>query len=414
MKIWIFNHYATNQYVDGTGRHHALAKYLIRKGHEVKIFCADTIHNSNEIIETEDKLFKQAEGMDKVQYIFVKTCPYFGNGKSRIKNMILFWRRLPKVVSEFIDKEGKPDVFIASSVHPLTLLAGLSLKKRYGVPCICEVRDLWPESIVAYGQAKKTHPAIQILYRLEKYIYIKADRIIFTMAGGKQYIIDKGWDRKIDLNKVRYICNGIDGELYDKNIGDNVICDNDLSDSSFYKIVYAGSIRKADEAVPKLVEVAELLRREELTDIKIIVYGDGDVREPLMHKCRELGLNNIVFKGFVEKKYIPYILSMSDLNILNLTDNSILRYGGSQNKLFEYMRSGKPILAGESNPFSIINQYKCGISRHFDSNSDIVDAIMEIRRGNFDEEKIIKASKDFEFSHLATLLEKCVKELVLN
>ena len=48
MKIWIFNHYATNQYIDGTGRHQGLAKYLIRKGHDVKIFCADTVHNSNE------------------------------------------------------------------------------------------------------------------------------------------------------------------------------------------------------------------------------------------------------------------------------------------------------------------------------------------------------------------------------
>ena len=70
-----------------------------------------------------------------------------------------------------------------------------------------------------------------------------------------------------------------------------------------------------------------------------------------------MGLTNIVFKGFVEKRYIPYILSKSQINILNLTDNSILKYGGSQNKLFEYMQSGKPILAGESNPFSIVNEF---------------------------------------------------------
>ena len=412
MKMWIFNHYATNQYIDGTGRHQALAKYLIKMGHDVRIFCADTIHNSNDLIDTENKLFTEKKGKDNVDYIFIKTCPYTGNGKARIKNMTLFWRRLPRVVNQYIENEGKPDVFIASSVHPLTLVAGLSLKRKHNIPCICEIRDLWPESIVSYGQARETNPAIKILYKLEKYIYRKADRIVFTMAGGKQYIIDKGWEKQIDLSKVRYICNGIDGELYAQNITENIILDSDLEDDNSYKIVYAGSIRKADEAVPKLVNIAELLKQKELNDIKILVYGDGDIRDELVLECKRKGLMNIVFKGFVDKKYIPFILSKSNLNILNLTDNNILKYGGSQNKLFEYLKSGKPILAGESNPFSIINQYKCGISRKFNDNNEIVDAIQEIRNSNFDEDKIKNAADNFDFSYLAILLEKCIREVV--
>lgn len=52
------------------------------------------------------------------------------------------------------------------------------------------------------------------------------------MAGRKQYIIDKGWGKQVDLNKVRYICNGIYGELYTKKIGDNVIYDKDLAEDS--------------------------------------------------------------------------------------------------------------------------------------------------------------------------------------
>ena len=127
-----------------------------------------------------------------------------------------------------------------------------------------------------------------------------------------------------------------------------------------------------------------------------------------MLECKGKGLMNIVFKGFVDKKYIPFILSKSNLNILNLTDNNILKYGGSQNKLFEYLKSGKPILAGESNPFSIINQYKCGISRKFNDNNEIVDAIQEIRNSNFDEDKIKNAADNFDFSYLAIVLENCI------
>ena len=34
MKIWMLNHYATNQYFDGAGRHQSFAKYLIGDGQE--------------------------------------------------------------------------------------------------------------------------------------------------------------------------------------------------------------------------------------------------------------------------------------------------------------------------------------------------------------------------------------------
>ena len=55
MRIWIFNHYATDMYFDGAGRHQSFAKYLIRDGNEVKIFCASTVHNSDININTGDK-----------------------------------------------------------------------------------------------------------------------------------------------------------------------------------------------------------------------------------------------------------------------------------------------------------------------------------------------------------------------
>ena len=47
-RIWIWNHYATNTYKNHGGRHYWFAENLIREGYEVTIFCASTIHNSNE------------------------------------------------------------------------------------------------------------------------------------------------------------------------------------------------------------------------------------------------------------------------------------------------------------------------------------------------------------------------------
>ena len=57
MKVWILNHYATDMYFDSGGRHHSLAKYLIKLGHDVKIFCANTEHNSSRIVDTKGCLY---------------------------------------------------------------------------------------------------------------------------------------------------------------------------------------------------------------------------------------------------------------------------------------------------------------------------------------------------------------------
>lgn len=82
MRIWIFNHYATDMYFDGAGRHQSFAKYLIRDGNEVKIFCASTVHNSDISINTGDKKSVEKIGKDNVPYIFIKTKNYVGMGVS--------------------------------------------------------------------------------------------------------------------------------------------------------------------------------------------------------------------------------------------------------------------------------------------------------------------------------------------
>ena len=78
----------------------------------------------------------------------IKARKYQGNGKQRVLNMVDFYRNVKKAAVEFAKKNAKPDIIYASSVHPLALVAGIQLAKKFGVKCICEVRDLWPESIV--------------------------------------------------------------------------------------------------------------------------------------------------------------------------------------------------------------------------------------------------------------------------
>lgn len=390
--VWIWNHYATNMFFDRAGRHYWFAENLIKEGYKPTVFCASTNHFSDNHIDTKGRKYT-VDSVNSIPFVFVNTPEYKGNGKKRVLNMISFYRGLFKTAMEYAKSNCKPDVILASSVHPLTLVAGIKIAKKFGIPCICEVRDLWPETLVAYNSLKKDAVLTKILYSIEKWTYKKAHSLIFTMEGAKDYITDKKWNIQnggpVDLSKVKHINNGINLEDYYYNSEKFKLNDMDLEDDS-YKILYTGSLRQTNDSLWVLLATAKLLIED--TNIRILIYGDGTEKEKFIKYCKDNSLSNVYFKGFVEKKYIPYVLSKGDLNILNCSSWSVLDYGGSQNKLFDYLASGKPIISGEKSKYSIISKYKCGISRPISSPEDLYSIIMDFKNLTENQNEEIKAN----------------------
>ncbi len=128
--IWIFNHYATNMYFDNGGRHYWFAKYLKQADYNPVIFCANTLHGFDKSVDTNEQLYiEKRDNLDRIPFVFVKTPQYKKNGISRINNMLSFYFHLFKVAKSFQKEHGKPDIILASSVHPLTLVAGIQISE---------------------------------------------------------------------------------------------------------------------------------------------------------------------------------------------------------------------------------------------------------------------------------------------
>ena len=244
-KIWIFNHYASIMFFNRSDRHYNFAKCLKKSGYEPVIFCANAKHGKAQTFLPDTGLWQERMAEEiGVPFVFVHARTYEGNGKQRVLNMIDFYRNVKKTAREYAKKHGKPDIIYASSVHPLTLVAGIQLAKHFGVKCICEVRDMWPESIVAYSDRfTKRHPLIRLLYQGEKWIYKKADALIFTMEGAYDYIVEQGWDKDIPRSKVYHINNGVDLEAFRYNREHYPVEDTDLNNPEQFNVVYTGSIR---------------------------------------------------------------------------------------------------------------------------------------------------------------------------
>ncbi|WP_373484804.1 glycosyltransferase family 4 protein [Acetobacterium malicum] len=409
--VWIWNHYATNMYKDRAGRHYSFAENLLKRGYNPIIFCASTNHFSNENIEIMNKKYR-VDTIDEITFVIVKTPDYVGNAKKRLYNMLTFYKNLFPVAKEYAQINGKPDLILASSVHPLTLIAGIQMAKKFKVPCICEVRDLWPESIVAYGGLKRTSFIAKVLYRGEKWIYERADKLIFTMEGGSDYIIEQGWNKEqgssIDLQKVYHINNGVDLDAFKENEKVYKFEDQDLDNEKTFKVIYTGSIRLVNN-VKTIVNAAQVVKNESPNAIIFLIYGEGSDRKNLEDFCKENNINNVVFKGYVNKNRIPYVLSKSNLNIIHFEDNQIKKYGASLNKMFEYFASGKPTVSDCEFGYDLIKRYNCGMVVDHADPEQLAKTIIEfsnMSKNQYEQycKNAITAANDYDYQRLTEKL----------
>lgn len=356
-------------------RHFFFAKHLLKKEYRPVVFVASKPRCSQKqmIAGKESFLVDESYGFP---FVYIRCNNYKNSMKKRLVATAEYHIRLNRYVDEFVKRFGEPDVVLGSSAYPITPVLARKIAKKYTAKSICEVRDLWPLSLEEYGIIKRDGAIARMMYRLEKSNYKNADAIVFTMEGGRQYIIDRGWNTEqggpVDLKKVHSINNGIDLDAYYANLDKHPFQNEALSQSRGRAIVYAGSVRKAN-GLDFLVDVA---KEAQDLPVSFIVFGDGGEREELSAKAQRLGLDNIHFEGSISKESVPSALSQGMMAIMcSSSQVSLSQYGMSQNKLFDYLAGGKPVISNLPSRYSIVNEYECGIERSFKTAKDCAETI---------------------------------------
>lgn len=352
MRIWLINHYAVPPQYYPLARQNYFARYLMQKGHEVTIFAASTVHNSDLNLIEDDTPYRE-DVVDGVHYVLIRCKDYHGNGASRILNMQEFARKLPGVCDQY----PRPDAIVATSMPPMSCAAGIKLARKYGCRGIAEIADLWPESLIAYGIAGAHNPAVLWLRRVEKWIYTRSDAVVFTMEGAYDYIREQRWEKAVPRSKVHYINNGVDLEQFNYNKDNFRVDDPDLEDPDTFKVVYTGSIRQ----VNNLGLLLDAAREVKDPRVRFLVWGDGDERPALEKRVQDEKIGNVVFKGRVEKKFVPSIVSRADVNIAHNTPSPLFRFGISFNKMFDYLAAGKPVLSDFPCPYNLATDHGAGL-----------------------------------------------------
>jgi len=328
MNIWIFNHYALTPEMSGGTRHYDFAKELIKRGYTVTII-ASSFHYSKHVemkkyINNEKNIKENIEG---IEFIWLKTPSYFGNGICRVKNMISYSYKALSIIPKL--NLSKPDIIIGSSVHLFAVYSAYKLSRKYKTPFIMEVRDLWPQTLIDMG-VSKWHPFIIILGFLERYLYKKADEIITSLPFANKYI-----EKYASRDKIHWISNGTDIEQINNEETLQVL------DKNKFNVLYTGTHGLANN-LHVLLDVAAKLKENNYVHFTLV--GDGPLKASLMQQVNELHLDNVTFLSSVPKKNVFTYLKSADLLYVGLQNLPLYRFGMSMNKVFDYLSAKKPIL----------------------------------------------------------------------
>ena len=318
---------------DGGGtRHFELGRELVGKGWQVSIFASDLHLHSREYTRRtnpSDHETKHAT-RDGVEIRWLWASRYERNDWQRAWNWLTFYR---SVTREARALQTPPDIVIGSSPQLFAAAAARKLARNAGAAFVFEVRDLWPESLLAVGGRR--HLAYRLLDRVAKNLYRDADRILVLARGTRDYLTGRG----IPASKIVYVPNGVDIDAIQPVMDRDEA--RDSAGAKPFTLIYAGAHGPAN-GLDRVLDAAEILGAAANT--RFVLVGDGPAKAALRNEAERRELRQVEFWDPVSKFALADMLNEADAGLMVLRDAPLFSFGVSPNKLFDYLAAALPVV----------------------------------------------------------------------
>ncbi len=358
LSLWLVNQYALRIDQPGITRHATLAKYMYSEGVRTTIFASPTHYwNVGDVgDETPDP--------EAPRFRYSRTPAIEANGIRRLLSMLSFSVRV--LLSATTKTRGAPpDVVFGSSPHPFGALAAWAIARRYRVPFLLEVRDLWPDSLIHLLGLSSRHPLIVMMRMLERFLYRQARMVITLLPDSRAHI------HRVAGRPVSVLCIPNGSDLT------RVPPAKELAAHDGIRVMYAGAHGVAN-ALHLLLESAAELQRLGRRDISILLVGDGKDKQELEARARSLDLQNVAFRDPVAKHELLDLLPEADILVLPGLESPLYRNGISPNKLFDYLAAARPIVMALDAPSNPVTLAKAGVVVRPGDTQALTQGILEI------------------------------------
>lgn len=279
-----------------------------------------------------------------VQYSCIDKKVY-RNSKFKFVNIInKIFKNIKRLINvKKIINEYNPDIILSFLPEPCFIT--LSLRKKNKIPIIISVRN---DPKIEY-QSK-------LYYTLMKKLYPRADGIIYQTEDAKKY-----------FENILSCPNSI----IPNPINPNFIIDTNIENRK-KNIVSVGRLQEQKNHKMLITSFSNLSPK--FNDYKLIIYGDGYLKESLLKQIDALGLNNRVFLPGNEKNIKEKIY---DSSLFVLSSD----YEGMPNALMEAMTLGLPVISTDcpcGGPKFLINNNENGILINVNDGKELTSSMEKV------------------------------------
>jgi glycosyltransferase involved in cell wall biosynthesis len=218
--------------------------------------------------------------------------------------------------------------------------------------------------------AIKNPVVLTLMDWLEFVSYRSAHRLIGLSPGRVRGITRRG----VPAERVTMVPNGCDLTLFADRATpwrpEGVRPDDLMA-------VFAGTHGVAN-GLDAALNAAKVLKSRGRSDIKIVLIGDGALKEALVARAVREGLDNVVFCAPVDKARLSGLMATTDVGLQLLANIPAFYYGTSPNKFFDYIAAGVPPLINYPGWLAeIVRDQRCGYAVPPDDAEAFADALVQ-------------------------------------
>lgn len=367
MHILFLCHYFPPEVNAPASRTYENAKRWVQAGHRVTVLTCHPSHPGGKVYPGYANSVHAWEEMDGIQVLRVGT--YLSANKG-------FVRRTANYVSYMLSAMAQcwrvrdVDLVVSTSPQFFCGMAGYFVSRFKRRSWVLEIRDLWPESIIAVG-AITNRRVIGLLEGVESFLYRKADHIISLTKAFRRHIMARG----VSSEKISVITNGADLDRYVPGERMNDIRRELGLGEEMFVAAYIGTHGMA-HGLDTVLRAAKLLEKEK--NIHFLLVGDGANRDALLQEKERLGLTNVTMLGQQPKEKMPLFLAAADACLVLLIKSELFKTV-LPSKIFEAMATGRPIVLGvEGESQELVEEGHCGLCIEPENEAALAQAMLDL------------------------------------
>jgi len=341
----------------------------VKAGHEVTIVTCAPNFPLGKVYEGYSNSFYQTEDVEGIKV--VRVWSYIAANEGSAKRIIDY---ISFMISSMITALflPRPDVVVGTSPQLFATVAAWLTAKIKRVPYVFELRDLWPDSILAVGAMEKGW-AIRKLEQFVSYLYRQADLMVPVTNAFAQVLREEG----VADERIQVITNGIEPGSHQLTESREAVRAQWGVPQEAYVGAFIGTLGMA-HGISTVLEAAEMVRDD--SSFHFLIMGNGADKDQIKQLAADKGLNNVTIIDGQPRQTALNVLGAVDVSLV-LLKNTPLFETVIPSKIFEAMEFEKPILLGVRGESAdiVVNKANSGIAFTPEAADELVEHLRALR-----------------------------------